>query len=89
MDYLRSVLVEDSLGICAELEAEMAHVIETYQCEWKSTLADPDKLKRFRPFINSEESDPSIVFIRQRAQHRPARWDEKTPSPSPPLEEVG
>ena len=31
----------------------------------------------FRPFVNTEERDPSIVFIRQRDQHRPARWAEK------------
>ncbi len=79
MDYLRQVIVEDSLGICAELEAEMALVVGTYQCEWKATLADPEKLERFRPFINVEAPDPSIVFIRQRAQHRPAEWDEKIP----------
>ena len=57
----------------------MALVGGTYQCEWKATLADPEKLERFRPFINVEAPDPSIVFIRQRAQHRPAEWDEKIP----------
>jgi nitrite reductase (NADH) large subunit len=77
IDYLRQVLIEDSLGICAELEAEMAAVVGTYQCEWKATLEDPEKLKRFRPFVNVEAADPSIVFIRQRAQHRPAEWEEK------------
>jgi nitrite reductase (NADH) large subunit len=77
MDYLRQVLVDDSLGICAELEAEMALVVDTYQCEWKTAIEDPVKLKQFRPFVNSTRSDPSIVFIRQRDQHRPASWDEK------------
>jgi nitrite reductase (NADH) large subunit len=78
MDYLRQVLVDDSLGICAELEAEMALVVDTYQCEWKTAIDDPVKLKQFRPFVNSTRSDPSIVFIRQRDQHRPASWQEKT-----------
>jgi nitrite reductase (NADH) large subunit len=77
LDYLRQVLIDDSLGICAELEAEMAHVIDTYQCEWKSAIEDPEKMKQFRPFVNSTRRDPSLVFIRQRDQHRPAYWNEK------------
>src|SRR6185295_1471030 len=30
VDYLKQVIIGDSLGICAELEAEMAAVIDTY-----------------------------------------------------------
>jgi nitrite reductase (NADH) large subunit len=77
MDYLRHVIIDDSLGICAELEAEMAHVVGTYQCEWKAAVEDPEMLRRFRPFVNSPASDPSIVFVPERNQHRPAFWDEK------------
>ena len=78
IEYLRKVLIEDSLGICAELEAEMAHIVATYQCEWKSTVEDPAKLARFRTFVNSPAPDPSLVSIRSRAQHRPATWAEKS-----------
>jgi len=78
MDYLRQVIIDDSLGIGAELEADMARVIGTYQCEWKSTIDDPEKLKRFRAFVNSDAADPSIVFVPERAQQRPARWAEKS-----------
>ena len=78
LDYLKSVVVDDSLGIGAELEADMARVIDTYQCEWKTTIEDPAKLEKFRPFVNSDEPDPSIVFVRERGQHRPAFWAEKT-----------
>jgi nitrite reductase (NADH) large subunit len=77
IDYLRRVIIDDELGIAAELETEMAHVIATYECEWKAALADPDKLRRFRAFVNTEASDPSIVFVPERAQHRPARPAEK------------
>jgi nitrite reductase (NADH) large subunit len=77
MDYLQQVVIEDSLGICAELEADMARVTGSYRCEWKATLDDPEKLRQFRPFVNSAAPDPSIVFIRERAQKRPATWDEK------------
>ncbi|MBC8132820.1 MAG: nitrite reductase large subunit [Deltaproteobacteria bacterium] len=77
MDYLREVIIDDKLGIATELEAEMAHVVGTYQCEWKTTLQDPDKMARFRPFVNSDAPDPSIVFVPERAQMRPAYTHEK------------
>jgi len=77
IDYLRAVLLDDSLGIAAELEAEMAHVVGTYQCEWKTALADPGKLAQFRAFVNSPAPDPSVVFVPERAQRRPAHPHEK------------
>jgi len=77
LGYLKEVIIDDKLGICAELEAEMNHVVGTYQCEWKTTLDDPEKLKQFRPFVNSNKSDPSVVFVADRAQHRPAYLHEK------------
>ena len=72
LDYLKSVIVEDGLGLVADLEAEMAHVVGTYECEWKATIEDPEKLKRFRTFVNSDEGDDSLVFVRERGQRRPA-----------------
>jgi nitrite reductase (NADH) large subunit len=77
ISYLRQVLIEDSLGICAELESDMARIVDSYRCEWKATLEDPVKLARFRTFVNSPEPDPSLIRIPQRAQHRPATWEEK------------
>ena len=77
IDYLRQVVIEDSLGIGAELEAQMAHIIGTYQCEWQATLADPEKLKRFRQFVNSDQPDSGVVFVRERQQVRPARAEER------------
>jgi nitrite reductase (NADH) large subunit len=77
MEYLRRVIIDDDLGICAELETDMAHQVATYRCEWQATLEDPDKLSRFRPFVNADAADPSIVHIRERGQMRPAGWEEK------------
>ena len=77
IDYLREVVIEDSLGIAAELEAQMNHIVGTYQCEWKTTLEDPAKLKRFRSFVNSEESDAGVVFVKEREQIRPAKAEER------------
>lgn len=77
IDYLREVVIQDSLGIAEELEAQMTHVIATYQCEWQTTLADPEKLKRFRQFVNSDLPDSSVVFVKERQQIRPARAEER------------
>ncbi|HET8730106.1 MAG TPA: nitrite reductase large subunit NirB [Moraxellaceae bacterium] len=77
LDYLKDVVINDSLGLADELEADMAHVISTYQCEWKSTLDDPEKLKRFRHFVNSDQSDDNVVFVPERGQVRPATEAEK------------
>ncbi|MBW4525971.1 MAG: nitrite reductase large subunit NirB [Phormidium tanganyikae FI6-MK23] len=71
MDYLKQVIIEDSLGICAELEAEMAHQVDTYACEWKTTIDDPTKVCRFRHFVNSDDSDPNLVQVEERGQQRP------------------
>jgi nitrite reductase (NADH) large subunit len=79
-DYLRQVIVEDSLGICAELEADMEHIVKTYECEWKATLQNPRRLKLFRAFVNTDAQDPSIVFVKERDQHRPAFPTEKASS---------
>jgi nitrite reductase (NADH) large subunit len=77
LDYLKGVVLDDRLGICAELEAEMAHVVATYQDEWRTAISQPDKLKQFRAFVNSDLADPSIVMVAERGQPRPATWDEK------------
>jgi len=76
LEYLREVIIDDKLGICAELEAQMARVVNTYQCEWKSAINDPEKLKRFRQFVNSDQTDDKIVFVKERGQPRPATVEE-------------
>jgi len=77
IDYLREVVIEDKLGIAAELEGQMLHIVQTYVCEWKATLEDPRKLQRFRPFVNSDEHDSDVVFVHEREQIRPARPEER------------
>ena len=71
LDYLKQVVLEDSLGLGAELEAQMQQVVDRYECEWANALNDPEKLKRFRTFVNDRRSDPDVHFIRERDQRRP------------------
>jgi len=72
LDYLKQVVLEDSLGLCAELEAQMQLVVDRYECEWANALNDPEKLKRFRTFVNDRGADPDIQFVQERGQPRPA-----------------
>ncbi len=77
LEYLQSVIIDDKLGICAELEEQMSHIVDTYQCEWKTTIEDPEKVKRFDHFVNSDDSDSNVVFVREREQIRPANEAER------------
>lgn len=77
IEHVKQVVVHDSLGICEKLEEELAHVIETYQCEWKTTVESPEKRKRFRYFVNADDTDDNVVFVEERGQIRPATDEEK------------
>ncbi len=84
LGYLIDVLVNDSLGLAAELEAQMQHVVDTYQCEWKTAVTNPVTRQRFRSFVNSEKPDEHIVFVQERGQVRPARAHERSAAQSVP-----
>lgn len=77
LDYLKSVVIDDKLNIAESLETQMQHVVENYQCEWKTTIESEDKLKRFRHFVNSDKTDENIVFVEERGQIRPADEEER------------
>ncbi|MED5619838.1 nitrite reductase large subunit NirB [Ideonella sp. BN130291] len=79
LDYLRDVVVHDKLGLAHELEAEMQHVVDTYECEWKNAVTNPEVRKRFRQFVNSDQPDEHVVFVQERGQIRPATPDERAP----------
>jgi nitrite reductase (NADH) large subunit len=70
--YLRRVIVDDELGLCADLDAAMARHVESYVDEWRSTVDDPDRLERFVSFVNAPDTpDPSITFRVERDQPVP------------------
>jgi nitrite reductase (NADH) large subunit len=78
IDGLRAVMFEDSLGICADLDAAMAAHIGAYEDEWKATLEDPEKLRRFASFVNAPTTpDPSLAYTAERGQPRPATAAER------------
>jgi nitrite reductase (NADH) large subunit len=77
LDYLKEVVLEDKLGLAEELEAQMQSLVGTYQCEWKTTLENPEKLKRFSHFINADSKDENIQLVKERGQLRPASESER------------
>ena len=69
--YLKNVVVNDSLGICADLEAEMALLIDTYHCEWREVVGNPELRKQFTHFVNAPKvTDPTMEFEEVRGQKR-------------------
>jgi nitrite reductase (NADH) large subunit len=76
LDHLREVIMDDSLGICAELDAAMAAHVAGYADEWRGVLEDPAKLARFTSFVNAPDTpDPSIEFVDRRGQRVPVGYD--------------
>ncbi|QNT77761.1 nitrite reductase large subunit NirB [Entomobacter blattae] len=71
LDHIKDVVIHDKLGLAEELERQMQHVIDTYQCEWKATINDPEKVKRFRTFINDPATNPDIQTKPVREQFMP------------------
>ena len=74
--YLKSVIVDDNLGICADLQREMQTLINNYACEWKEAVETPDIRKRFTHFVNNPEiKDGSVAFEEMRGQKRALEWN--------------
>ena len=74
MDYLKEVIIDDSLGIVTTLEAEMQGLVDTFECEWKQAIESPEMMKRFSHFVNSEDRDDTLEYIPLRTQKMPRAW---------------
>jgi nitrite reductase (NADH) large subunit len=74
IDHIRDVVVHDKLGIAGELETLTQRLVDTYECEWAAVVRDPEKRRRFRQFVGTDESEPCIEFVSERGQSRPADW---------------
>jgi nitrite reductase (NADH) large subunit len=74
IDYLKAVVVEDSLGIASELERDIQQLIDVYQCEWKEVVQNPELRKRFSHFVNTPEKDPTVTFETMREQKKAKEW---------------
>ena len=78
LEAIREVVMDDSLGICGDLDAAMAAHVEGYRDEWAETLSDPGKLSQFVSFVNKpDQSDPDLAYVTERGQRRPATAAER------------
>jgi nitrite reductase (NADH) large subunit len=78
LDHVRDVVLNDSLGIAADLDAAMAKHVDAYVDEWRATLNDPDKLARFVSFVNApDQPDADLRYVVERNQPRPATQAER------------
>jgi nitrite reductase (NADH) large subunit len=75
IEYLKEVVVNDSLGICEDLDKEMAGLINTYKCEWKQAIENIEIQNRYSHFVNSEEIDENLNFVPLREQKMPELWN--------------
>ncbi|MEL6303213.1 MAG: nitrite reductase large subunit NirB [Bacteroidota bacterium] len=74
LDYLKEVVIDDKIGIAEDLEIEMQTLVNRYECEWTQAVNDPEMMKRFNHFVNSEEEDDNLVFVPMREQKMPKQW---------------
>ncbi|KAJ7057863.1 nitrite reductase [Mycena amicta] len=63
IEKLRRVILQDELGICKDLDALMANLVDTYQDEWALVVKDPAKRKQFKQFANTDERRPHAEKI--------------------------
>jgi nitrite reductase (NADH) large subunit len=74
--YLKSVVLDDALGLNAQFEADMNALVDTYKCEWKEAVETPEIRKRFVHFVNApEEKDPTVKFETLREQIKAEDWN--------------
>lgn len=74
IEYLKDVIINDSLGIAEQLERDIIHLINSYKCEWKEVVNTPELRSKFKAFANSSAKDESIKFVPLRDQKMPTPW---------------
>ena len=75
INYLKSVIIDDALGMNAQFEQEMQFLVEAYKCEWKEVVTNPELRKRFTHFVNAPKmKDPYAKFEPMREQIKAAEW---------------
>ncbi|MDZ5077588.1 nitrite reductase large subunit NirB [Nesterenkonia sp. HG001] len=78
VEHIHDVVVKDTLGVAEDLEAAMATHVDRYEDEWAATLRDPEKLRRFRSFVNAPDApDTGLAYVLERDQRRPATEEER------------
>ena len=89
LERIRAIVVDDVLGIAADLDEQVARHVDAYEDEWAAVLRDPVRLRQFASFVNAPDTaDPTLSYVTERGQRRPATEDERAAglaSPGPVL----
>ncbi len=72
LEYLHDVVFDDVLGLVDQLDADIARHVDRYECEWKATLDDPERLAHFVEFVNAPEAQSAQTWVSVRGQRVPA-----------------
>ncbi|KAI0459243.1 nitrite reductase [Xylaria acuta] len=74
LKYLKEVILEDKLGICASLEAQMQELVDSFFDEWAEAVKDPAIASKFQQFANTTETLETAEVEQDRGQSRPVFW---------------
>ncbi len=74
IEHVRKVVVEDSLGLAEQLEADIQKLIDGYVCEWKDAVQTPEKREKFRHFAGQDKASRPVEMVPVRGQSYPAPW---------------
>jgi nitrite reductase (NAD(P)H) len=77
ISYLREVVLEDKLGVCAELEKQMEELVGTFFCEWTEAIKSPALRSKFQQFGNTTDRLENVETIEERGQERPTDWSKE------------
>lgn len=72
--YLREVVLDDKLGICADLERQMQELTGSFFDEWAEAIADAELARKFQQFANTTETLEDMEVEQDRGQTRPVYW---------------
>jgi nitrite reductase (NAD(P)H) len=78
INYLREVILDDKLGICASLEEQMEELVGTFYDEWVEAVKDPERKKHFQQFANTTDTLQTMETEEDRGQSRPVYWTKES-----------
>ncbi len=58
IERLREIVVDDALGIGADLERDLQHLVDSYECEWTGVLRNPERRAQFRQYARGHDASP-------------------------------
>ncbi|KAI1343037.1 nitrite reductase [Xylariaceae sp. FL0016] len=74
LKYLQEVILQDKLGICASLEAQMQELVDSFFDEWAEAIKNPIIAGKFKQFANTSDTAEIVETENDRDQSRPVYW---------------